>query len=207
MQGSYNGENTPHADNYNTANINNGFKTESGKQTKTLHKLQSYREPGDPQSAEIVYIEKKKLPRALSAIIAAYIISVVILAIGVALCSDKVAQEIMLILLGTAVASSVVFYGAAVFIDTFFLSKRRKARCTYPVTAKIVDLREIRTDSGNTHYYPVYKFCYADKIYIFDSKRTAKPDSIGNTVEMFVNRNNPDDYYLADDYSVVSGVI
>lgn len=90
-------------------------------------------------------------------------------------------------------------------IGLYFVNKRKYSVCTQPITATVIDVRkETINNSSSTEYepkitswFPVYE--YVVRGITLKKKAfvgTAKPEvTVGEQVSIFINPNNPEEFY------------
>ncbi|MEE0059404.1 MAG: DUF3592 domain-containing protein [Acutalibacteraceae bacterium] len=197
--------------NYNQAysSANNSFASSRYNDNRPYErKLHSYREPGDPETAEIIWAGDNKISRMRTTFMIIVAVYAMVSGLLALILPKSAFTEFLLSLLLIMIGGFWSFYGITGFINTFIIPKQKKARCTYPITAKIIDFYERESNKGKISYYSIYKYFYADKIYLFKSRASCNNyNAIGKTIKIFINPNNPREYYRSCKYDYVSAFL
>lgn len=74
----------------------------------------------------------------------------------------------------------------------------KRRRCKYQLKANIVDVRVKHGSKGRNIYIPTYQYFYMGNEYILTTRErnTFLPPMIGNQVDILINENKPEDYYI-----------
>ncbi|MBQ9898463.1 MAG: DUF3592 domain-containing protein [Ruminococcus sp.] len=109
------------------------------------------------------------------------------------------------------IIAGVVMFGA-IFAFTGFSIKRadmrKKARCTYEVTATVTEnsLERSTDNDGNTSrsYHPVYEYTYNGETFVIKSSSGSNPPvfEVGEEVTAYVNPLKPQEIYVPADNTV-----
>lgn len=98
----------------------------------------------------------------------------------------------------------LLFMGLILIVESFVTfapvikSNIRKNRCSYSITAKILDIKEIFSGENISAKTTTYKYCYKGKIYIITANSTndlVEPE-VGQEVDLFINSNTPTEFYI-----------
>lgn len=114
----------------------------------------------------------------------------------------------MIIILPTILINVFLFVGLYLILNTIISTTKQKQRCTYKITATVIDILTKNAPEGEILYSPLYKYVYLDKEYtvsenIYQSSKLLK---IGNTVDIFTNE-KIDEIYIKHTLSTIFIII
>jgi len=124
-------------------------------------------------------------------------------------------NKVLIIVSFAVMLFGIIFFSTGTIIST--AGKNKEKRCTYKLTATVYE--NIRSsDKDSNAVYPVYVYYYKGKRYKVKSRSGSYPPqfSVGEEVDMYINPDHPDDYYVPADtttktialvFRIVGGVI
>jgi len=111
----------------------------------------------------------------------------------------------------TIVSFIFIFIGAIFVLVSFLLNisiKKRKKRCTKCIEAKIVDIKReyhslgFESSRRGFYFFEYYEYNYNNNIYNVKNDKfftTKKRHEIGQFIKLYINPNNPKDFYNKED--------
>lgn len=102
------------------------------------------------------------------------------------------------------VFGAFLLFGFALMFIPKIEAKKNRERCRYPVKAKILNIKRQyagKTEDGrNTYTYTfTYQYFYLGREYFIVRKQGGGEIlKVGDEIDMFINENDPEDYYIKD---------